>query len=177
LRERLHREPDREPDQPRPRPQDPLLPAGGLFIDRLRGAEARALAARDGQRGGAGHSGRRRRRRDRGAARARARRFPRRGPIAPTISDTFTGSLTPLAVNSHPFVVNVVGGLKVTLTSVDPLLSLTIGVGTPSTTTGTCVVVRSVTTDPGTSPQLSGTASIQGNFCVAVSDPGNVTDT
>jgi len=98
-------------------------------------------------------------------------------PVPPTVTDTFTGTLTVLGTNSHPFVVNEVGGVKVTLTSVDPLTKLAIGVGTPSTTTGTCVVLDSKTTDPGTAPQLSGTATVKGNFCVAVSDVGNVTDT
>jgi len=98
-------------------------------------------------------------------------------PVAPTITDTFNGSLTPLGTNSHPFVVNQIGGVRVTLTSVDPLVALAIGIGTPSTTTGTCLVVNTTTTDPGTNPQLAGNASITGNFCVAVSDPGNVTDT
>ena len=98
-------------------------------------------------------------------------------PVVPTVTDTFTGALTPLATNSHPFVVSEVGGVKVTLTSVDPLVKLAIGIGTPSTTTGTCAVINSMITDPGTTPQLSGTATVTGNFCVAVSDPGNVTDT
>src|SRR5207245_9157493 len=97
-------------------------------------------------------------------------------PVVPTVTDTFTGTLTPLATNSHPFVVSEVGGVKVTLTSVDPLVKLAIGIGTPSTTTGTCAVINSMITDPGTTPQLSGTATVKGNYCVAVSDPGNVTD-
>ena len=101
----------------------------------------------------------------------------RPSPVAPTVTDTFTGTLTTRGTNSHPFVVNEVGGVKVTLTSVDPLTKLAIGVGTPSTTTGTCAVLDGVTTDPGTAPQLSGTATVKGNFCVAVSDVGNVTDT
>jgi len=98
-------------------------------------------------------------------------------PVVPTVTDTFTGTLTALATNSHPFVVSAIGGVKVTLTSVDPLVKLAIGIGTPSTTTGTCAVLNNVITDPGTTPQLSGTATVTGNFCVAVSDPGNVTDT
>ena len=98
-------------------------------------------------------------------------------PVPPTVKDIFTGSLTALATNSHPFVVKQIGGVTVTLTNVDPLTKLAIGIGTPSTTTGTCIVLNSVTTDPGSAPQLSGTATVTGNFCVAVSDVGNVTDT
>ena len=51
VRQRLHREPDRQPHQPRPRAQDPLLPAGGLPVDRLRGAEGRSVAAGQGSDG------------------------------------------------------------------------------------------------------------------------------
>jgi hypothetical protein len=98
-------------------------------------------------------------------------------PGVPTVTDTFNGSLTAFATNSHPFVVSQVGGVKVTLKSVTPAVRLAIGIGTPSTTTGICVVLDSVTTDPGAAPQLSGTATVAGNFCVAVSDVGNVTDT
>ena len=97
--------------------------------------------------------------------------------VVPTVTDTFTGNLTPRATNSHPFVVSEIGGVTVTLTRVDPLVALAIGIGTPSTTTGTCAVLNSVITNPGTTPQLSGTATVKGNYCVAVSDPGNVTDT
>src|SRR5438309_8660791 len=98
-------------------------------------------------------------------------------PVVPTVTDTFTGTLSPLATNSHPFVVSAIGGVKVTLTTVDPPVKLAIGIGTPSTTTGTCAVITSTITVPSTTPQLSGTATIAGNYCVAVSDPGNVTDT
>ena len=41
VRVRLHRQPHREPDQPGPRAQDPLLPAGRLPVDRLRRAGGR----------------------------------------------------------------------------------------------------------------------------------------
>jgi hypothetical protein len=68
------------------------------------------------------------------------------------------------------------GGLVVTLTKVDPTSKLTIAIGTPSTTTGLCIAINSVTTDPGPTPQLIGTATIKGPFCVAVSDAGAITE-
>ena len=37
IRRRLHRQPHRQPDQPRPRPEDPVLPARRLPVGRLRG--------------------------------------------------------------------------------------------------------------------------------------------
>jgi len=97
-------------------------------------------------------------------------------PVAPTITDSFTGNLAVLTTNSHPFIVNAVGSVFVTLTSVDPAATLGIGVGTPSTTTGTCVPVSSVATAAGTSPQLKGTATVKGNFCIAVADIGNLVE-
>ena len=103
---------------------------------------------------------------------------PTPAPVTPTITETFTGSLAPNATNSHLFVVHAVGGLAVTLTSVNPLAKLTIGVGTPSTTTGLCITTSTIATDPGSTPQLTGTATIKDTpFCVAVSDTGNITDT
>jgi len=97
-------------------------------------------------------------------------------PVQPTLTETFTGSLAPLATNSHPFVVQNVGGVVVTLTSVDPKAKLSIAVGTPSTTTGLCIAINPVTTDPGPQPQLTGTTSVKGPFCLAVSDVGNITE-
>jgi hypothetical protein len=93
--------------------------------------------------------------------------------IQPTITETFNGTLAPLATNSHPFVVqHAYGSLLVTLTNVDPKSRLTIAVGTPSTTTGLCIAINSVTTDAGSQAQLIGTATLKGPFCVAVSDAG-----
>jgi hypothetical protein len=97
-------------------------------------------------------------------------------PVQPTLTDTFTGSLSPLATNSHPFVVHQVGGIAVTLTSVNPDAKLSIAVGTPSTTTGICVAINTVTTEPGPTAQLTGTATKLGPFCVAVSDTGKITE-
>ena len=45
---RVHRERHRQPHQPRPRPQDPLLPARRLHLHRLRRAGGRRVAARRG---------------------------------------------------------------------------------------------------------------------------------
>jgi hypothetical protein len=99
-------------------------------------------------------------------------------PVTPTLTETFSGSLAPNATNSHPFVVQQVGGVVVTLTTVDPKAQLTIGVGTPSTTTGLCITINTITTDAGTTPQLTGTATVKGPFCLSVSNVGeNITDT
>src|SRR2546428_11916430 len=74
----------------------------------------------------------------------------RPSPVAPTVTDTFTGTLTTRGTNSHPFVVNEVGGVKATLTSVDPLTKLAISVGAPSPTSGTSAGLGGRTTDTRT---------------------------
>ena len=95
-------------------------------------------------------------------------------PIDPTITETFTGTLVVLGLNTHPFTVQQVGGVTVTLTDMTPSAAVTLGVGT-SGATG-CSLIRFVTAVPGTTPQLSGTASTTGNFCVSVSDGGNLVE-
>ena len=96
-------------------------------------------------------------------------------PVTPTITETFNGTLAPNATNSHPFVTQQVGGVAVTLTNVDPLARLTIGIGSPSTTTGLCIAGTTVPTVPGPMPQITGTTTIKGPYCIAVSDNGIIT--
>lgn len=93
----------------------------------------------------------------------------------PTITDTFTGTLTIGGANIHPFTVNQVGGLKVTLVSEDTSVAVLVSVGTPSAATGQCVPLGSATTAAGSTPQLSGSATTTGQFCVSIADIGNLT--
>lgn len=95
-------------------------------------------------------------------------------PVAPTLTDTFSGTLTVAGTNAHLFAVQQVGGVEVSLTSVDPGAAVGIGVGVPSAVTGTCSVLSSITAVVGSGPQLVGTATVVGNFCVSVSDVGNL---
>lgn len=97
-------------------------------------------------------------------------------PAAPTILDTFTGTLQVNGSNSHPFAVQQVGGIRVSITQIDPSSAVSVGVGTPSTTSGQCLAISSLTAValPGT--QISGTATITGNFCIAVIDVGNLVE-
>src|SRR2546427_12326950 len=57
VRERLHREPDREPHQPRAGAEDPLLPDRRVRVDRLRAAEAGNVPPREGYRADAVNRG------------------------------------------------------------------------------------------------------------------------
>lgn len=97
-------------------------------------------------------------------------------PVTPTITDTFTGTLTLAGNNSHPFTVSQVGGLRVSLTGVSPSAAVGIGVGTPSTATGTCTVLATLTAVGGPGYQMSGTATVAGTFCIAVFDVGNLVE-
>jgi len=97
-------------------------------------------------------------------------------PVAPTITDTFTGTLLQLGTNSHPFTVQQIGGIKVSITQIDPAAAVSLGVGTPSTASGACLVISSLNAVVSAGVQISGTATITGNFCVAVSDVGNLVE-
>lgn len=95
-------------------------------------------------------------------------------PVAPTITETFTGTLLVLGVTTHPFTVQQVGGLKVSVTDVAPGAAVSLGVGTPGLTG--CNVISALTAAPGPAPQISGTATVVGPFCVSVSDVGNLVE-
>ncbi len=94
-------------------------------------------------------------------------------PVTPTTTETFPGTLVVGGVNTLPFTVSQVGGLEVTLSSVDPLATIGIGVGTLGN--GTCSLSKTVTTGPGSTAQLTGTATIAGDFCLQVFDTGTLT--
>ncbi len=95
-------------------------------------------------------------------------------PAAPTITDTFSDTLLVLGTNTHQFTVGEVGGVKVTLNSVDPSAAVGIGVGAP--TTGACTVLSKITAVGGAGVQLSGTATVTGTFCLSVYDVGNLVE-
>ena len=95
-------------------------------------------------------------------------------PVPATITDSYTGTLSVGGTNTHPFTVNAIGGVSVTLTGVQPAAALGIGVG--STTSGGCTVASQVTVVPGAAPQLVGTATVAGNFCLSVIDVGNLVE-
>jgi hypothetical protein len=97
-------------------------------------------------------------------------------PVPPSITETFTGTLTLSGNNSHPFIVSQVGGVRVSLTGVSPSAAVGIGIGTPSTSTGSCTLMDNLTAVLGPSIQMSGTATSTGNFCLAVFDVGNLVE-
>jgi hypothetical protein len=101
---------------------------------------------------------------------------PAPSPVDATITDTFSGTLNVSGNNVHQFPVSQVGSLKVTLTSLDPPASVGIGVGTPSPSSGTCTILSNMNVVAGPSVQISGTATVTGNFCVSIYDAGNLVE-
>jgi hypothetical protein len=97
-------------------------------------------------------------------------------PATPTITESFSGTLTIGGSNLHTFQVTRIGGLQVTLTEVAPGAAVQLSVGTPSSATGACAALNGLTTVAGPDAQISGTATIPGNFCVSVSDVGNLVE-
>jgi len=97
-------------------------------------------------------------------------------PAAPTITDTFTGTLLQFGTNSHPFSVQQIGGIKISVTTIDPSAAIGIGIGTPSSASGTCLVLSQVTAVASPGTQISGNATLSGSFCVSVTDVGNLVE-
>ena len=112
---------------------------------------------------------------------------------SPTALETFPGTLMTAGSNLHNFQITQNGEVDVTLTTLttvpvqaDPTASppvaavpampvdyqLLIRVGQPTITTlgVACSNLKSVTTSPGSTPQLTGQA-LPGTFCVGISDP------
>ena len=94
-------------------------------------------------------------------------------PVVPTITEAFTDTLIQLGANTHRFDVQQIGGLKVSLSDVSPPTAVTFGVGTQSLVGG-CTLISQLKYQPGTTVQLSGTATTVGQFCVMVYDDGTL---
>jgi hypothetical protein len=95
-------------------------------------------------------------------------------PAVPTVTDTFSDTLLVLGSNTHQFTVAAVGGVKVSLTSVNPGALVGLGVGTPSI--GSCSVIDHIEAVAGQAVQLSGTATVPGSYCVVIYDLGNLVE-
>ena len=95
-------------------------------------------------------------------------------PATPTINETFTGTLLPLGNDTHPFTVNQIGGIEVSLTGVTPGASVGVGVGTPSG--ANCLLLDNLIVVASPNAQLRGTATVVGSFCVSVFDVGNLVE-
>jgi len=94
-----------------------------------------------------------------------------------TLTDTFSGTIAQTANMSFPFTVVTTGNVQVTLTDVEPLTTMALGVAVGSWDGTTCTPGLA-TTDHAKSgvPALTGTAAA-GSYCVQVSDAGNIPPT
>jgi hypothetical protein len=95
-------------------------------------------------------------------------------PAPPTIPETFTGTVLPLGTSVNTFLVQRVGTIQVSLNAVTPPASVGIGVGTPSG--ANCLLLDNLTVVAGPTAQMTGTATVIGNFCVSVFDAGNLVE-
>ena len=94
-------------------------------------------------------------------------------PVEATETEEFTGTLALLGSNVHVFHVSQVGRLRVTLTSLAPEGKVVLSVGT--LLGPVCSPVNSTGAEPSADPQISGTATSPGIFCISLTDVGGMT--
>jgi hypothetical protein len=99
-------------------------------------------------------------------------------PTAPsspaTTTDTFSGTLEQNGSVSHIFAVAANGKVEISLTSVAPLSTMSLGVSVATSDGTSCLATITQNTDARTgSVGLTGTATT-GHYCVRVYDSGNI---
>jgi hypothetical protein len=93
-------------------------------------------------------------------------------PAVPTVTDTFSDTLLVGGANQHPFTVSTIGGVKVSLPSVEPGAAVIVGLGTQGA--AGCSLIDQVLTMAGPNVIMSGTVTVPGTYCVLISDSGNL---
>jgi hypothetical protein len=98
-------------------------------------------------------------------------------PSATVTTETFNGTITPGNSNVHTFTVTTPGTVNVTMTAAGPPPTITmgLGIGNPDAN-GNCIFLSGGTTQAiasATTPQLTGTLTASGAYCVAIGDIGN----
>ncbi|HEY3122069.1 MAG TPA: hypothetical protein VGL15_15695 [Vicinamibacteria bacterium] len=96
------------------------------------------------------------------------------GSDAARTTETFTGTLTSRSAVWHTFTVAQNGTVDATLTTLEPVSTITVGLGIGTTPTNGCSV-QAWNNAATTGTVLTGSI-IPGTFCVTVYDVGNVTD-
>ena len=103
-------------------------------------------------------------------------------PSAVAISTTVTtenfgGTLQVGAQKVHTFMVTSPGAISVTMTAAGPPATITMGLGLGNPdSAGNCIFLSGATAQAiasTTTPQLSGTLTSSGTYCVAIADIGN----
>ena len=94
-------------------------------------------------------------------------------PTPVTTTEAFTATIEQLGSTTHTFTVAAAGTVQVTLTAVEPLATMALGVAV--TTGGTACGADIAHNDNARSgaTALSGTAAV-GSYCVRVFDAGNI---
>ncbi len=92
---------------------------------------------------------------------------------APLTTETFTGTILASGGAVFPFTVSQTGTVTVTLTTLAPQTSITMGLGVGTPTLGGCSLFAGIENAQVNGPAVSGTAD-PGNYCVDLYDLGNV---
>jgi hypothetical protein len=93
----------------------------------------------------------------------------------PTTSETFSDTVGVQGQSIKPFTVSQVGPVSATLTAVGPPATVFVGLGVGTFSAGTCALAATINTQASTIAQISGTATLTGQYCVEVYDIGNLT--
>jgi len=98
-------------------------------------------------------------------------------PSKTSTTDTFNGALAPNGSLVFTFSVATAGDIAITLTAVSPATTGPLGLAVGPSSNGNCTIANSTSgAIAGGNPQLS-TKQNPGNYCVQVSDPGNLVTT
>jgi hypothetical protein len=92
--------------------------------------------------------------------------------LAPTTTETFTGTLAAGGAAFHNFTIAQPGTLTATLTSLSPQTTITMGFGVGQPSGATCSILSGIE-NAKVSSVLSGTIGV-GPYCVEIYDLGNV---
>jgi len=101
--------------------------------------------------------------------------------VAPTgtvVTDVFPGVVQPGTFKVHTFTVTTPGQVTVTMTAAGPppTIAMGLGIGNPDAS-GNCIFlsggVNNNSVASTTTPQLSGTVTASGAYCVEIADIGN----
>jgi lipid-binding SYLF domain-containing protein len=93
----------------------------------------------------------------------------------PTVTDSFSGTLTPNSGRTHTFITARSGSVTATLVSLGPDSGLTVGLSLGTWNGNACQIVLRKDNAVQTS-SIVGAASAAGNLCVSIYDVGNLTD-
>ena len=93
---------------------------------------------------------------------------------APTVTETFTGTVAVNGASPHTFPVVAAGTVTATLTEITPDNTVAVGFALGTWNASSSICQQVITNDNATQGQiLTGNASGPGTLCVRLSDPGS----